>query len=365
MDIEDRFSVKLPASLREDIFRAGTVRWFAALVMQAAQETESRLVQGSPRSSPVMAAPLAEWTQFVEEPVTLDGGPLYEPIRGTSDGCKVLRRRTDGMLCIEVPSRQTGGAGAFLLDREPVSAGAYARFLTAISPVPEQILEEWVLLPNADGRGVHIPIERHGEKWLAKAGCTQLPMWLVSWYGANAYSLWAHRHDWRTYRESSSITLEQPEPSAPSAVDANLKASFLVSEAEWERAARGDDQRTWPWGNDEPTEARACLAQHRRGQRYAAAGDIPAAPVHQRLGVGPYGHHHLSGNVWNWCRDAFEPIPDKPDRPLHGTTARWRTEKGGSWLSPTELGQISFRRGRSPAVRGRCLGFRCSHREAI
>ncbi|XZE56067.1 hypothetical protein SH139x_002124 [Planctomycetaceae bacterium SH139] len=36
-----------------------------------------------------------------------------------------------------------------------------------------------------------------------------------------------------------------------------------------------------------------------------------------------------------------------------------RSERGGSWVGPIELCRPSYRRGRNPDARGRCLGFRC------
>jgi serine/threonine-protein kinase len=70
----------------------------------------------------------------------------------------------------------------------------------------------------------------------------------------------------------------------------------LPSEAEWEKAARGTDGRRFAWGNDEPTPARAQF-------RASVTAEVATHPD----GVGPFGHHDLTGNVWEWVEDVYDP----------------------------------------------------------
>ena len=103
----------------------------------------------------------------------------------------------------------------------------------------------------------------------------------------------------------------------------------LPTEVEWEAAARGGDDRLWPWGDELPDATRATFGQGIGGP--SPAGLHPA-------GAAPCGALDLAGNVWEWTADG--------------------AARGGSYLSgPGEL-CCSARLPVHPAARDPYVGFR-------
>jgi hypothetical protein len=105
----------------------------------------------------------------------------------------------------------------------------------------------------------------------------------------------------------------------------------LPTEAEWQRAAVGDEtDYVYPWGAEWNPQ---CANTEESGlARPTAVGIYP-------LGASPFGVHDLSGNVWEWCSDEYE----DPERRV-GTDGP-RVLKGGAWSFPAE-GASAFKRDR-------------------
>lgn len=289
---------------------------------------------------------------------------LFDPLEDGS-ATRRFRRRSDGMRCVLILSAEVEIGtdrlefepdarpshrvflDSFVIDAEPVSTTAYCRFLNSIGSVAESVLLDWFVLTADDRRGEHHLIERSQQGWVPRTGCEKWPMILVSWYGANAYSLWANGHDWRFYRGDGDTE----------------KHSFLPSEAQWEYAARGSEFQLYPWGNEPADDSRMVFGRHSSHEQYAVSS-LPLATVNSVSGMSPFGLHHMAGNVWQWCRDWYDKdfysSSEASERnSVNRSATGIRSERGGSWVGPAELCRSSYRRGRAPHARGRCLGFRC------
>jgi formylglycine-generating enzyme required for sulfatase activity len=131
----------------------------------------------------------------------------------------------------------------------------------------------------------------------------------------------------------------------------------LPTEVEWERAARGDDSRVYPWGDEPPSCELAVFVEC---DRYGPA-EVGGRPA----GQGPFGTQDLAGNVWEWVHDWYAPrhFPAGPEGTHEGPPAgRQRVLRGGSWHFGAQYIRAANRHRDDPEQRAPWYGFRCAYR---
>lgn len=206
---------------------------------------------------------------------------------------------------------------AYRIDKHEVTVAQYARFLNATGLVEDEHGNPLVLLDDG------WQFEQVNGRWRPKEGMEKLPVVNVSWYGAMAYAAWAGKR--------------------------------LPTEAEWEKAARGEDGRVFPWGNT--WDASRCNAFF-KDDPFAETAPVTSFPT----GASPYGCLDLAGNVWEWTLSLFGTYPYDPSDGREDATAPGpRVMRGGCWNNESPILVRAANRGKTnPATCFKGLGFRCA-----
>ncbi len=248
--------------------------------------------------------------------------------------------------CVVGGDRQWSASGprrrvwvdGFIIERHPVTNARYLEFLDALvsegrTELANACIPRWqgasgedgvpVVGRGADGRHRLLP-DPDGDIWEP-----DWPVFLIDRFAAEAFAQWEARRTGLPWR--------------------------LPWELEWEKAARGVDGRTWPWG-DTLDLSWACVRGGTPGRV------LPAGILAHPLDQSPYGVRGMAGNVQDWCLDAYDPAGPRiaNDRPVFraaGPTEE-ATVRGGAWNYEGDVGTCGFRTGRRLEHRRESLGFR-------
>lgn len=156
-------------------------------------------------------------------------------------------------------------------------------------------------------------------------GYENYPVVEVSWYGAVRYCKWLSQETGQKFK--------------------------LPTEAQWEKAARGTDRRTYPWGNVPPNKDLANFGGH-----LGETSPVVSYPQ----GASFYGLLNMAGNVREWCNDLYSSDYSKKTMSINqnGLNNSDRVIRGGSWNNNAANIRCSRRSHYIPSICDYDVGFR-------
>lgn len=186
--------------------------------------------------------------------------------------------------------------------------------------------------PIAEGDWLHVDLDEEGLRlsfdgttFTPLPGYENHPMVEVTWFGARAY---CEYYGWR-----------------------------LPSEVEWEKAARGTDNRPYPWGDELERNNANFYSSHDLYQKItdSRGGTTPVGFYNGKTYDGyktldspsPYGLYDMAGNVWQWTGNVYE-------------EQHYRYMRGGSKMEYEQWLRVWARNNAAPDYFGPSVGFRCA-----
>ncbi len=226
----------------------------------------------------------------------------------------------------EVPDQQperTVVLSAYRIDRFEVSLAQFEAFAAGPAEQREHWSDDGWAWHQARPQGAGAPARRQDRG-------DDHPVLATAWYEAQAYCSW--------------------------------QGGRLPSEAEWERAARGEDQRRFPWGGDE-RDGVAWFLKERRQELVSRTTTLPVREQDTAL-ASPFGLLHMAGNAQEWTADtyhraAYSQLPERD--PLHVADGPWKVLRGGSFQHLASYCTTTHREPARPDEPRPSTGFRCAY----
>ena len=236
----------------------------------------------------------------------------------------------------EKPRHTVEIAENYWMARYPVTNAQFARFVeaTGYRTTAEELGAGSVFL---DGRWQTVA----GVSWrkpgteddilIPLLGRDNHPVALVSWHDAREFCRWMNAEYGHELPDGMMFR--------------------LPTEAEWEKAARGEDALHYPWGNSQPTPE-----QLNANRKYDGT---TAVWIHSPQGDSPYGLADMAGNVWEWTNSLFREYPYKHDDGREDPDSSLpRVLRGGSFLNAHRNARCSARSSSTPETCISYYGFR-------
>jgi len=258
--------------------------------------------------------------------------PAGRALLGSSAAETTREARTPAFAAFEHPQREVTFAKPFAVGLIHVTRAEFGRFVAATHRDMGGCL---VALAGKWSAGP-LPTYSYANPGFAQRA--DEPALCVNWADATAYAAWLSARTHHRYR--------------------------LLTEDEWEYAARGGTGTARWWG-DEATSI--CTRANGGDRRFAAfmpsdksanlacddgyAFTNPGA----RFAANPFGLHDMLGNAWQWTADCFAAVAGSPPPPGECTA---RSIRGGSWHNSVSTLRAATRFSLPPTMRSSSLGFR-------